>query len=1026
MKKVVNSVLASALALSIAPMVVGAEEAAQAPKMDAALEKTVKRLQALGLVAGYGNGDFGVDRTITRAEFATLVVRARGLEQGAKLAQFQSNFVDVKSSDWFAGFVNVASGQEIIKGYSDKTFKPQNQVTYAEAVAMIIRALGYEPSVRGVWPNNYIAKASELGIAKSITAPNSAATRGEIFKMLDNALSVDLMKQMEYGTDIRFDVREGETLLTEYLDVAVYDMDWAHDEDKDLPFVSNVPVVGLGDLKANEVEFDGELEGTYKVADGINVNAFGGQHVQVWVKDGREDVVVWMEGSEDENVINDTTDTFYLNGKVEDGSNVTTSNLSDLELKLGSGKSYSFDKDVKVTYNYKRFGDGATGLAGLKKIIEQNDSVALDVKIVLNDDNDIVFISAVDNASADNTGDLKYGSEVIEKVDVNKKKIYNLEDNSFDLKDKEEGEDFLVFLNGQPAKFADLKPLDVYSVFYADGDKDKPLIFATRNVVEGKVDKVIINSPTDNRLKIGDKTYRVRNTSYSDNANKDITKIDTNNQDILRDLDGEEVKVYLGADGRIRHIETKNNVNDRKFKAVITKSAVYDESDDAYKFSVLSEKGSKLNITVEEDDIEGLAAGADKDDILAALGYEEGDTGVDKIKYVEVTLDSKGEVDSVEVLDVDASLTWGTTDWDEKADEDDNTMEGIDGEIYDVTDETVVFDLTDEVEGTRPQLDDASIAKFSNIADDEVEVFYVLDGNEVEAIFVVDGDVASSTQYGYVTAFGRMGGDDSVTVLTKVDGKLESKEYKLDGDVEDAEAKFRRYDFIEFSLNSDNEVIIDDVVEVINGAADTPDEVDVIADPTEAGLSTIATAKVKSVNGTTIEATNGKEYLTSTSTLYFNTDFEVIDGVQEDDYVVLVETDDDGNRFDYVLVVTDQDEVDEEGYNMDGFLNGTAGVSVPAAGANNSATKLVATFSDELYETDGDKVTLDDNANVASYFTGSGVSITSATADNGSVTFVTYGATNGAEITSTLSDKLGNVVKFVYSAATGAWTAARD
>lgn len=117
MKKVVNSVLASALALSVAPMAFAAEDATTtaAPKMDAAMEKTVKRLEALGLVAGYGNGEYGVDKTITRAEFATLIVRARGLEQGAKLAQFNTTYTDVRSTDWFAGFVNVASGEEIVK-----------------------------------------------------------------------------------------------------------------------------------------------------------------------------------------------------------------------------------------------------------------------------------------------------------------------------------------------------------------------------------------------------------------------------------------------------------------------------------------------------------------------------------------------------------------------------------------------------------------------------------------------------------------------------------------------------------------------------------------------------------------------------------------------------------------------------------------------------------------------------------------------------------------------------------------------
>lgn len=251
MKKVVNSVLASALALTVAPMVVGAEEATQtdttkteAPKMDAELQKVVNRLNALGVVQGYGDGDFKVDQTINRAEFATLITRIRGLEQGAKFAQYQSTFTDVNSSDWFAGFVNVASGQEIIKGFPDKSFKPKNDVTYAEAVTMLIRALGYEPSVKGVWPNNMIAKASELNIAKSITAPNNAATRGDIFKMIDNALRVKLMEQQDYGVNFNFQITN-ETLLTRYMKVKVRDMEWAKDEKngaQDLPIVTNVPV----------------------------------------------------------------------------------------------------------------------------------------------------------------------------------------------------------------------------------------------------------------------------------------------------------------------------------------------------------------------------------------------------------------------------------------------------------------------------------------------------------------------------------------------------------------------------------------------------------------------------------------------------------------------------------------------------------------------------------------------------------------------------------------------------------------
>ncbi|MGG3488650.1 S-layer homology domain-containing protein [Brevibacillus choshinensis] len=957
MKKVVNSVLASALALTVAPMAFAAEATTtEAPKMDAAMEKTVKRLEALGLVAGYGNGDYGVEKTITRAEFATLIVRARGLEQGAKLAQFNTTYTDVKSTDWFAGFVNVASGEEIVKGFPDKSFKPQNQVTYAEAVTMIVRALGYEPSVKGVWPNSMISKGSELNIAKGINNPNNAAVRGDIFKMLDNALRVDLMEQVEYGTDIRFNVTD-ETLLTKYLDVTVRDMEWAHDSDNDsddLPVVSNVPAIGLGKIKANEVTLNGKNAGlgntTYKVTDGINPNEFAGQHVQVWIKDDKENVIVWMEGSEDEEVVMDRTDIFQLNNKtVSNGDGLKgKSDLEDLKIQLdSSGKSYRFSEDVSVTYNFQRMD----AIDGLKDIIKIAQDYAISVKLVLNDDNEVVYIHAIDDQSFDQTGKgIKYGSEVIEKIDADKKKIENLDGRKFsDLDDLDEGTDFLVFLDGKPAKLSDLKPMDVYSVYYADGDDEKLLVFANRTVVEGKVDKVVTRNAQDVRLTIGDKTYRARTgTSYSDNANKDVKEIDANNWDLLDDLDGEDVKLYLDASGRIRHVETKDSVDDRKLKAIVTRAAVYSASDDEYAFVVMTEKGKKMSISLEKDDIEdtdGVDFGDEdknEDDLLDILSPKKDDSLV----LLEVTLDSKGEPSKVKMVDTtDADLfkhANGTT-WDNIADEDDNVVGDAE-----VTDDTAIFDMTGTLDDTakRPELKDAGIAKFKDIADEnDLDVYYLLDkdGEEVEAIFVVEGSgLSGDSQFGYVMNYGSVGGADSIVVLTKDEnGAVAQKEYKLDDEKENLiDDGIRRGDFIAFSLNADDEVEVDDVAELVNRAdnfhntsADDKDRAHLALSQDKwdkFNIDDLRVAQVKDVDGSTITTTSGKKLYTQSSTAFIDAwdDLTGIDGVEDGDLIVLLDSDDDGSRYDYVLVVATEDSLDEEDISKDdikAFLDQTPG-----------------------------------------------------------------------------------------------------
>lgn len=1053
MKKVVNSVLASALALSVAPMVVGAEEAA--PQVDADLQKTLSRLSALGLVVGDGKGDFGVDRTITRAEFATLVVRARGLEQGAKLAQYQSNFTDVNSSDWFAGYVNVASGQEIVKGYTDKSFKPQAQVTYAEAVAMIIRALGYDPSVRGVWPNSYIAKASELGIAKGISQPNKAATRGDVFKMLDNALTVDLMEQVEFGTDVRFEVKEDENLLNTYLDITLYDMDWADDEEAALPVVSNVPVVGLGDLKANEVTLsgkDGAPNGTYEVSSQINVNNFAGQHVQVWVKDDSEDTVVWMEPSADEEVINDRFDTFYYKGKVVKAAELAAIKaagddaLEDLEVKLSNGKKYEFASKVNVTFNFNRFEDD--WLDAFEAIgIDWDNLDAYEVKLVLNDDGDITYISVLDDRSGDksDSDDYKYGSEVIEKIDAEKKKITVLDGDSVEV-EGDEGEDFLVIRNGQNAKFADLQPFDVFSVYYADGDKDKKIIIANSTVVEGVVQDVetrIENSRNSYFLKIGDKKYRVRATTYSEDNNETIISESDDVVEKLESLDGEEVKIHLDPSGRVRHLVTKASLKDRKVTAVISKDVVYDFGKDNYSFKVYNENDKEVTITIDDlddfdgDVFDGKTESQKHDWIVDNLKtVTESNRDTDAPVVVEYELDKDGDIKDVEIVDNSDFEYLGTSEWDDAADEDDNIVT-IGGEDYKVDAKTPVFDLSGDI-STRTDadgndintLEDVDLASFDEIDEEDYAVWAYTDGDDVEALFVVDTNgkgVSSDAEFGLVNANKTRTGDDLLEVV-KADGT--TVELKVDGDVED----YVKGDFIAYQATTDLEVDEDDITLV----ADTNNVyygpvVDDAADATsldtrvqvaqsqfdELNLDKITPIRVDEIDGNKL-VYNGINYNVNDKTVYFNPQgVEKVSDIDEGDYVILVDTDDTGASYDYVVFVASEEEVED--YNMEdevaGFLaQGQA--AVPAAGSSNSGELLAVTFSDDLYDADGEKVT----SVTASDFEFKNVSVTSVTYSGNAVTFDVYGAADNATITSKFTDKLGNVWRFVYDKDANKWS----
>lgn len=73
---------------------------------------------------------------ISRVEALTILVRMAGME-GSKTA---TRFSDISSSDWYASAVRVATDYEVVEGYPDGTFKPDRNLSRAEAAVMINNA----------------------------------------------------------------------------------------------------------------------------------------------------------------------------------------------------------------------------------------------------------------------------------------------------------------------------------------------------------------------------------------------------------------------------------------------------------------------------------------------------------------------------------------------------------------------------------------------------------------------------------------------------------------------------------------------------------------------------------------------------------------------------------------------------------------------------------------------------------------------------------------------------------------------
>ena len=95
----------------------------------------IEALAAREIINGMSEKEFQPDATMTRAQYATIVVKALGLSPKAN-----SKFKDVASNAWYAAYVGTANTYGIVNGVSDNEFNPSGTITRQEAAVMTIRA----------------------------------------------------------------------------------------------------------------------------------------------------------------------------------------------------------------------------------------------------------------------------------------------------------------------------------------------------------------------------------------------------------------------------------------------------------------------------------------------------------------------------------------------------------------------------------------------------------------------------------------------------------------------------------------------------------------------------------------------------------------------------------------------------------------------------------------------------------------------------------------------------------------------
>ena len=101
--------------------------------------QSIKFLTEVGVVVGYPDGTYKPDIPVTRAEFASMAIKALGQED-ANVTQ-DIHFSDVKPDFWAYNIIKKAVYFDFIPDAKDSDFRPYDSVTRAEAITIAVNAL---------------------------------------------------------------------------------------------------------------------------------------------------------------------------------------------------------------------------------------------------------------------------------------------------------------------------------------------------------------------------------------------------------------------------------------------------------------------------------------------------------------------------------------------------------------------------------------------------------------------------------------------------------------------------------------------------------------------------------------------------------------------------------------------------------------------------------------------------------------------------------------------------------------------
>jgi|GEM_PF-1811261 len=165
-----------------------------------------------GFISGFPDGSFRPAEGLTRAQAATVMVKAAGLKTGDAASKYK----DVGAAHWAAAYIGAASKAGYLSGFPDGTFHPDEKLTRAQAMSILMRLCTSEgqealPQLEDMKASHWAANAMANALAAGMTGlsadgkkayPDAEISRAGLARALAILMTKDpgLYKAPLYGT----------------------------------------------------------------------------------------------------------------------------------------------------------------------------------------------------------------------------------------------------------------------------------------------------------------------------------------------------------------------------------------------------------------------------------------------------------------------------------------------------------------------------------------------------------------------------------------------------------------------------------------------------------------------------------------------------------------------------------------------------------------------------------------------------------------------------------------------------------